>query len=416
MEIIKINDIDKFGNGDYPKIVDGKILHININRDCNWVLYYKGELYRLIINSKKHQIARWENIQEFVKSNDFKSLIENGYVPKLELTDLKLEGFEDGDIYKVEKVFYSCRNFLTLNKLLNCLKLLCKIHILLKNNNSLYHITDPHFDNFGFKYYNPLYIDIGSFSIKSKTCENYVNEIITTIFNERIENNLLKRDCKKPFLSGNWEQFLQTLENFQYNLNKGEWGNYSNSGQLEYESNIVLNWIKNINIKSIIDIGCCKGEFAKVFSDNGYSVIAIDNEEFVLDELYKNSKNTKIDCLLLDVINSNPPFYDWKSNVKSDVIFCSSIIHHLYRKGLNFKAQEELWNKIGKKYIIIEYIDNTDEFVKAWKEKGLPIYNDYNIQNFLDSFKNNWEFLDKKQNGKYTNRFWYFFKKRNMEL
>ena len=96
--MIHLNDITPVS--DYPVIIDGKILNIDVERDVNWVFRYNNSLYRLIINSDIQQ-GRWKHIQEFMKGPEIKELMERKYIPRYEITDLKLEGYESGDIYKI---------------------------------------------------------------------------------------------------------------------------------------------------------------------------------------------------------------------------------------------------------------------------------------------------------------------------
>ena len=335
-------------------------------------------------------------------TDEFKELMNRGYIPRYELTDMKLEDFPDGDIYKILDDIYclggACK---TISQELDCLRVICKISLLLGEMKSPYFLTDVHISNCGFKYSIPMYIDIGSFSTVKVDRMQY------------IQGMLDKFDIK---FKNDWNLLLEDINKVKVKLDKGEWGNYSNAAYLEYESTIALNWLNtDKDIKTIIDVGCCAGEFAKLFSEKGYNVIAIDNNEYVLNKLYNESKGMNIFCLLLNVaknyeINDDPAnkcLMEWVDKIKGDVVFCSSIMHHLYLNGLNFENQVKLWDKICSKYIIIEYIDNNDVFVKEWK----CVKKDYTMNAFLNSFEKNWEFIDTKPS-EYDNRYWYFFKKK----
>jgi hypothetical protein len=140
----------------------------------------------------------------------------------------------------------------------------------------------------------------------------------------------------------------------------------------------------------------------------GYGVVSIDNEEFSLNELYKNSRGNRIFCAKIDVVGSrdNAEWWErWDKVVASDVVFCSSITHHLYKSGMDWYKQAELWRDIGKKYLIVEMIDSTDKFVKEWNMGG-----DYTKEKFLQVLEKDWWLLDTKPSDT-VGRQWYFLKK-----
>jgi len=397
MNLISLKDI--IPSTDYPIIHDGRILEIDNDRDVNWVFRFNNSLYRLIINSNIQE-ERWSKIQEFMNTNEFQELMKQGFIPNYELTDMKLEGYLDGDIYKIIDEVYCLYddfgdNFKTISQEIDCLRLMCKISILLEEFKSEYVLTDVNWFNFGFDHYKPVYVDVGSFSTKKG---DWINDHVQKMINKF-----------GLTFKNNWNILLEDINKINIELDKGPWGDYSNAAHLDYEFNIVFNWLKSKkDIKSIIDVGCCSGEFSHLFSKKKYNVIAIDNSEYVLDKLYNNSKNTKIFCVKMDITKKYNSVLgkEWKRKIASDVVFCSSIIHHLYKSGFDFKKQCELWNKICNKYAIIEYINKTDCCIKDWE-----LDEKYTRNNFLISMAKNWKLIDTKSS-EYPNRYWYFFEKR----
>ena len=378
------------------KVIGSPVVVGDIQRDPNFVFSYAGELYRLIINSDI-QSGRWANIQEFVRSPVFQALMEKEYVPRYELTDTWIRDYHPkGDIYKiVDKIYCLPPEFRTINQKLECVKLACEIHLLLKDVGSPYLLSDINGYQFGFNYYKPMYIDVGSFSTKAFFVED-LNRILA------------------PLGLGftDWESLLDSVNNYNAVLDKGLWGDYGSPACLAYESKIVCDWLSSKkDIKIIIDVGCCKGVFSTIFNKMGYKVIAIDNEEYVLNELYKNSKGTNIFCLHLDVTkNYEGQWSQWIDKINADVVFCSSITHHLCRAGFYFEEQANLWNKIGGKYLIIEYIDRKDFHVKEWKDVDEVKYTE---DRFLQSLEKNWNLLDIKPGEPGApERHWYFFERR----
>jgi hypothetical protein len=408
MNTIFLKDIEI--SSDYPVIVDGKVLEIDNGRDVNWVFRYNGSLYRLIINSDIQQ-GRWKSIQEFMKGPEIKELMNRKYIPEYELTDLKLEGYENGDIYKIIDEVYCVYdemgdNFRTISQQLDCIKLICSISFFLEKSNSNYSLTDIGYFNVGFNYSKPVFIDVGSFSTI------YYDEWVPDSIQEMLDicGNSSNHHLNISF-DGDWFNLNEAIDLAEINLEKGEWGGYSNLSHLNYESKIAFDWLDSKNdIKTIIDVGCGNGEFSKLFCNKGYNVISMDYNEYCVDNLYKSSTGMNIFCMKIDITKdyTNNLGSKWKKYISGDVVFCSSITHHLYHSEYNmtFEKQAELWNTIATKYLIIEYIDKKDSCLVNW-----TFGEDYTKDNFLKSLDKNWEVLDTKPS-EYPDRYWYFFKKR----
>jgi len=405
--MIHLNDITPVS--DYPVIYNGKILEIDDHRDVNWVFNFNNSMYRLIINSEI-QYGRWGRIQEFMRGREAKELMNRGFIPRYELTNMKLEGYENGDVYKIiDNVFCvyddEGENFRTVGQQLDCLRLVCDISFLLEEMKSSYFLTDVSFFNVGFNYSKPVFIDVGSFSTVGKF---WISESIQKMLN--FCGNHSGHYFNLHF-KNNWYNLREDLNKVTIKLEKGEWGEYSNLSHLEYESKIAFEWLESkSDIKTIIDVGCGNGEFSKLFCYKGYNIIAIDYNEYCIDRLYKSSSGMNIFCMKMDIIKDYTSILGryWKEYISGDVAFCSSIMHHLYHSenNMTFEKQETLWNKIATKYLIIEYIDKNDSCLVDW-----TFGEDYTKDNFLKSFDENWELLDTKPS-EYPDRCWYFFKKR----
>jgi SAM-dependent methyltransferase len=380
MEIIPFKEIEVLGN---PLDTE--------NRDVNFVFKHKGLLFRLIINSCVEE-NRWFGIKEFVKGKEFGELMRRKYIPRHEITSLKLEGYLDGDIYRIlDEVFCFSDEHRTIGQKLDCLKLICNIQILLEEIGSGYCLTDVHHLQFGFNYSFPVYIDIGSF------CENRKVGMLVEHFNKMLFPFGLKFD-------GDWGRLLTEIENYQITLGKGEWGEYTNTALFE-ECTMAHDFVKEkAHNKTFMDVGCNTGGAAKFFNNRGYNVIAIDYEEYALNMLYKDSAGRKVFCLKADLTEN----YDLrKKEISADVVFCSSVTHHLCRKGFYFDKQAALWNIFCKKFLIVEYIDVIDFHVSQWTE----IDGRYSRKKFLNSLKAEWEVIKMLPENE-RERNWYFLQKR----
>ena len=387
------------------KLEDINILGVPLDtedRDVNWVFNYNEEMYRLVINSDV-QNKRWSQSQEFAKSLIFQKLMEKKLVPKYELTEHKLEQYENGDIYRIKDFVYCLPNHCrTLSQKLDCIKLVCKIFQLLEEEQSEFILADPHTNQIGFNYWEPQYIDIGSFSPinRENAKENAVNHFSEHMLKEF--GLTYKR---------NWNELIADSEKVELSIPKFFWSDYGD-GVDQREKDIVLPWIesKEEEIKTIVDVGSNAGGFAKLFASLRYGVVAIEEDEYSLNKLYKNSNGKNIFCAKINVLENllNDWWSSWENLIKSDLVFCSSITHHLYKAGMNFKQQANLWSKLGTKFAIIEMIDKTDIHVKQW-----DLDNEYTQHQFLLALKADWELLKIKASPT-QGRCWYFFRKRDL--
>ena len=148
------------------------------NSDPNFVFIYQDLMYRLIINSDKEH-GRWGKIQEFCKSKVFNYLQVRGLIPVYTLTDFKLEGYEQGDIYRIIDIaFIPGPTQMTPSQRLDCLRIVCKIQIALEDYESSFSLTDVHYAQFGFLWSKPIYIDTGSFSERSNMLDEHLKPML----------------------------------------------------------------------------------------------------------------------------------------------------------------------------------------------------------------------------------------------
>lgn len=375
-----------------PNIIPvSEITHMNKqveNSDINFVFSRKDKLYRLIINDEK-EAGRWSGIQEFCKSWHFKKLQALGLIPRQDKTSLKLEGYEKGDIYEIKDIAFipgTAPRLLPSQKI-DCLIMICKIQIALADIDIC--LTDVHHGNVGFLWSKPVYIDTGSFSERSCILDTHLPSLL---------------DEFGLTFYGDWERLLHDLYHLKVEIPKGEWSDYTNDASLA-QCELTYNWIKDLpHEKTLTDIGCSGGGFVKYFLEKGYSVIAVESDEYLIDKLYCETRGKQVFCLKAEI---NAGSINRPELFKSDIVLASSITHHLARQGFTFEKQAELWQAICNRYLIVEFIDRTDIHVSKWTE----IDENYTKENFLNSFKDKWRILDEKSDS--PNRYWYLIEKLN---
>lgn len=81
---------------------------------------------------------------------------------------------------------------------------------------------------------------------------------------------------------------------------------------------------KLINGRNILDAGCGNGRDAVIFSEKGFSVIAIDNTENQLEIARKRTNSGKIEFLKMDILDLK------LSKEYFDGIWCCAVLSHFY--------------------------------------------------------------------------------------
>ncbi len=164
--------------------------------------------------------------------------------------------------------------------------------------------------------------------------------------------------------------------------------------------------ITTIDTEQILDIGCNEGLFSKKIAEKVPYLIAIDNDERVIDSLYRNSKNfSNILPLCIDITKPSPTL-GWKNKERksflerlgnNNVTLALAVIHHL-RIAHNIPISElaSFFSTISKQ-LIIEFIPKTDPQAQRLLRNKTDIYNDYILEVFLKEFSKYFHIIEYRQ-------------------
>jgi SAM-dependent methyltransferase len=174
------------------------------------------------------------------------------------------------------------------------------------------------------------------------------------------------------------------------------WSNYYQQTEqdvLQKKLGIIDSVTKSLNPKTVLDIGCNRGEFSILASKTGARVVAFDTDSYCIDMLYKKAKseNLAILSLVMDILNPTPgmgwrgmQFKNAQERFKSEMVYALALTHHLvFLKGLNFMRIIQSIKDFCGKWLIIEYISCDDPQVKLLPRRPSLDYSFYNQDNFL---------------------------------
>lgn len=401
------------------KINKEEVLVFKESKDPNFMFLHEGSLYRLIQNS--HILdGRWGDIQEFVASEWYNSLMSEGWVPRMEPADICLNGYS-GDIYRVEEIPYvTHENEWTFAQKIDALIFVCNLNQRLISCGSKWIANDCNIGQVTFRGAFPVFVDAGGFSSKHRSMarSKVLADMEKLIGVEALNGapievgeeffgwaaSVLERNRGSSVkISTQWDQYA-SLE--------GDASLRMSDPRFKREASFILDWVESLEgCERVVDVGANTGYFAFLFASMGKEVMALDLSEKAIGELYDINRARKlpITCACVNIMKSGDkvPYRDWRNRFIGDLAFVSSVTHHIYRSGWGFREQAALWRRLAARYLLVEYIDPQDQYVGKWN-----LDEDYNREEFESSLRPEWEIL-RSSNRHEKARTWYLCERRN---
>jgi len=225
----------------------------------------------------------------------------------------------------------------------------------------------------------------------------------------------------------NLEKIIQSLI---IKRKKTNWSDYYSNqfhskSYLDNKKEIVRNYLENVKVKRVWDIGANDGEFSKIAAANSGTVIAFDSDYDCIEKCYDYIKKNKVQNLIplvVDLVNPSPSIGWANSERKSlieranaDLVLALALIHHLCISNnvpLGFTA--EFFSKICM-WLIIEFVPKSDPMVKKLLLHRKDIFDDYCVESFEKEFLKYFSLFDQK-NVSGSNRVIYLMKKNNIRV
>jgi hypothetical protein len=406
------------------------VYFVKQSTDENKLFVMDEQLFRLIPSSGIQQ-NRWCNLDKFLHSSSYFQLVEKGYVPLLTPTNLALEG-RPGTIYRLPLIplVTEPMEWTTL-QWVDALKLVCKINAFLISSGSTFLANDCNLAQMTFLSGQPIFLDIGGFSDKN-------SDLAKTMFLEDLArlHRRLKISLADPsldftaFSAASWEVALNYLNSITFDQvleceKKLSWDRYSlvKSTSLadvlkpsDAEAAYLLSLVSSLpEVQTVFDAGGSGGRLSFLLAAHGKYVLAADYSASALSHAYRTNKSLKlpVTVAVIDFVNNyqphDPPLPhevdNWRRRLRCDLVIASSITHHLYKAGLTFTMQAELFASISSRFILVEYIDKEDKYVGTWQ-----LGDDYSKDAFLRCFTPDWKLIS-EANHLERGRFWFLFER-----
>ncbi len=222
------------------------------------------------------------------------------------------------------------------------------------------------------------------------------------IARKKNSNNTTEHKFSKPKLLN----LITSLESLVKKLRLPEiastWSDYyqeaGQRGDYVQEKKKILNlWVDQLaNVKTAIDVGTNKGEFAKLLAAKNIFTIAADFDANCINDLYNSGKENKeknILPVIMDAVQPSPAIGvnnderdSFINRVDTDLVMALALIHHLViGKNIPFEKVAELLVQLGK-YLVIEFVPKEDEKTQRLLKSKKDIYTNYSQEEFIKKF------------------------------
>ncbi|HQC63667.1 MAG TPA: hypothetical protein PK459_01045 [Anaerolineaceae bacterium] len=171
--------------------------------------------------------------------------------------------------------------------------------------------------------------------------------------------------------------------------------NYTESS-FEAKRDLVTDFIKAVNPKTVWDLGGNTGEFSRCASDLGIPTVSFDIDPGAVQQNYdivKTNKEKFILPLVMDLTNPSPAI-GWHNQERDsliargpvDLIMALALIHHMaIANNVPLREIARSFADLGK-FLIIEFVPKQDSQVQRLLSSRLDIFPDYNPEGFKQAF------------------------------
>jgi ribosomal protein L11 methylase PrmA len=184
---------------------------------------------------------------------------------------------------------------------------------------------------------------------------------------------------------------------------QSHWSEYYETSTYEEESlaqkeRIVGDYLAQVGGQKAVDLGANTGRFSRLAAARGLSVLACDNDEGVVEEIFRESEGSSLLPLVIDLVNP-PAAGGWahqerasfSDRARADVVLALALIHHL-AIGNNVPLVE-IARFMGRlaPALIIEFVPKSDPQAQRLLAAREDIFADYDEDGFTEAFSSVFE-------------------------
>lgn len=211
---------------------------------------------------------------------------------------------------------------------------------------------------------------------------------------------------------------------------QSEWGEYYNKTNysddaFNFKSEIINDWISNLQVKTVIDVGGNDGTFVRRIAVDLQQALVCDIDNNAVDYNYKQIKKGKeqyITPFVLDALNpsaaigfNNTERFSFLKRIQDfapDVTLALAVIHHMSLSGnITFDMSASFFASFSKN-LIIEFPKRGDSWVERLlnsKSEFKEHFSFYTLENFEMAYLSYFDIVEKQDVGD-SKRVLYFLK------
>ena len=169
---------------------------------------------------------------------------------------------------------------------------------------------------------------------------------------------------------------------------------------MKHKQDLVRKYVQTSKPKKVVDVGANTGLFSMIAADEGASTLAMDIDPLAVEGLYKHlqkdgsKRQERIFPMLVDITHPEPGI-GWANQersalfdrVSADLVMGLAVVHHLaIPHNIPLEKIAEVFAKMTKKGLIVEFIPKEDSQVKILLATREDIFDNYTKDGFEAAF------------------------------
>lgn len=217
----------------------------------------------------------------------------------------------------------------------------------------------------------------------------------------KVTQNAKAKNGKETFSKKKLQNLIDHLEtiilSFTGKRTRSQWSNYYQETilgkeYLEAKEKIFRTLLEKIPVGSVLDLGANDGYFTRIIAGQSEQVVAIDNDQECINNLYreiKRSGSANILPLTVDIANPSPAigFHNkeraaFHDRIKTGLVVALALIHHLViGRNIALPVLSAYFADIAP-WLIIEWIPQEDEKIRQMLGSRENVFQEYTEENF----------------------------------
>ncbi len=241
------------------------------------------------------------------------------------------------------------------------------------------------------------------------------------------ESDIRLPEAKLDFSKAKLDRLIEHLQSLITRIlpsaHPSAWSNYYEEtilgeAYLKAKEQLFRQYLSSIQFADALDMGCNDGFFAKILTETGASVIAVDADWLCIEKLYE-AQNPGILPLCIDLAHPTPATgfqnserVTFTERASSDLVTALALIHHLaLGNNIPLDLIAAYFSQLAKRHLIIEFVPLTDKKAKALVNRKETTPVGYDANTFESAFSQDFT-IEKTNVISGTDRILYLFSKR----